>query len=229
MHYFYHTNLFSGNLTLSKEESKHLSILRKQPGEEIYITNGKGLLAKAEILAFTKNGTEILIKEEIEDRTNTNKLHIAIAPTKNIERTEWFVEKCCEIGISEISFLQCEHSERKNINMERLEKIVISACKQSQKIFFPSLNNLENFKTFVSANKLKQMFIAHCSSEPLPHLKKVLNAKECLILIGPEGDFSKDEIFFSKQHNFTSVSLGTERLRTETAGMYACTVYNILT
>jgi 16S rRNA (uracil1498-N3)-methyltransferase len=229
MHYFYYPNFFSSQITLCKEESKHLSILRKQPGDEVFVTNGKGLLAKAEILCFNKSGAELLVKEEVENHTSTNKLHIAIAPTKNIERTEWFVEKCCEIGISEISFIQCEHSERKKINIERFEKIVISACKQSQKIFFPELSPLENFKTFVKINSTKQKFIAHCSNESLPHLKKVLSDKECLILIGPEGDFSKEEILFSRQHNFSSISLGTERLRTETAGVYACTVYNILT
>ncbi|NUM50449.1 MAG: 16S rRNA (uracil(1498)-N(3))-methyltransferase [Flavobacteriales bacterium] len=228
MHYFFHPNLTEDIFSLNKEESKHVAILRKLPKDEIYVTDGKGKLVRAVVLSVTKGCIELNILEEVIHTPPNNRLHVAIAPTKNIERIEWFVEKSCEIGIHKISFILCKHSERKKINMERFEKIVISACKQSHKTLFPTLNPLTDFKTFVAQSKEKHKFIAHCNPEVLPHLKEILSPNENLVLIGPEGDFSTHEIHLASQLNYTSVSLGSERLRTETAGLYTCAIYNLL-
>lgn len=228
MHYFFHPNLSENIFSLSKDESKHIAILRKLPKDEVYVTDGKGKLVRAVILSTTKGCTELNILEEVIHTPPNNRLHIAIAPTKNIERIEWFVEKSCEIGIHKISFILCKHSERKKINMERIEKIIISACKQSHKTIFPLLSPLTEFKTFVTQSTEKHKFITHCYSKPLPHLKATITLEENLILIGPEGDFSTDEIHLASQLNYTSVSLGSERLRTETAGLYVCAIYNLL-
>jgi 16S rRNA (uracil1498-N3)-methyltransferase len=155
--------------------------------------------------------------------------HIAIAPTKNIERLEWFLEKATEIGIKEITPVLCEHSERKIINMERLEKIIVSAMKQSLKTYIPVLNPLTRFTDFVSKPFNGQKFIAHCTEGIRSELiHSYVKQSESLILIGPEGDFSPKEIEFAKSNGFIEISLGKSRLRTETAGIVACHTINLL-
>jgi 16S rRNA (uracil1498-N3)-methyltransferase len=156
-------------------------------------------------------------------------LHIAIAPTKNIERLEWFLEKSTEIGISEITPLLCEHSERKIVKNDRLERVIISAAKQSVKAFFPKLNSLQEFNLLVTSKFDGEKYIAHCNKQDLPLLKNVISLKgKSLILIGPEGDFSPKEVSFALENGFKEISLGTSRLRTETAGIVACDTVSIL-
>lgn len=213
--------------SLNEIESKHcVRVLRKKNGDTINITNGKGKLIKAEITdAHQKHCSFKIINEENTPKS-TPDLHIAIAPTKNIDRFEFFLEKVTEIGISEITPLLCFHSERKNIKLERLEKIVTSACKQSKNFHFPKLNDLTPIKELLKNNE-DQKLIAHCTETNKKHLKDYKFGKPTLILIGPEGDFSEEEINWATENNFEPISLGESRLRTETAGIVACTIVNL--
>ncbi|MEN8116270.1 MAG: RsmE family RNA methyltransferase, partial [Bacteroidota bacterium] len=155
--------------------------------------------------------------------------HIVIAPTKNIDRFEWFLEKCTEIGIDEITPILSEHSERKVIKPGRLEKIVVSAMKQSVKAYLPKLNELTSFNDLVKTSDAPAKFIAHCNGGEKPHLKNNIEpGKNVLILIGPEGDFSPAEVELAKENGFKEISLGTSRLRTETAGVVACHIVNLI-
>lgn len=212
---------------LSEEESKHcLRVLRKSVGEKIKITNGLGDLLTAEIIDTRSKKCKFKVIDIVKTKKNTPPLHIAIAPTKNIDRFEFFIEKCTEIGIAEITPLVCFHSERKAIKFERLNKIITSACKQSKNYHFPILNDLTHFNDVIKmtfANKL----IAHCENHEKTALKNFQTDKSTLILIGPEGDFSKQEIDLALQNDFNSISLGESRLRTETAGIVACTIANL--
>lgn len=212
---------------LNEEESHHFAkVLRGNEGDLVHVTDGKGNLAEVEITEISKKAVEgkvVDLKTNFEQKNYY--LHVAIAPTKTMERLEFFLEKATEIGIDEITFLQTFHSERKNIKIERIEKIVQSATKQSLKAYLPKVNDLIKFNEFV-----KQDFegftkcIAHCEAdiERTP-LRTVLenNPQKILIMIGPEGDFSRDEILFAEEHNFTGISLGHQRFRTETAALQA--------
>jgi 16S rRNA (uracil1498-N3)-methyltransferase len=150
-------------------------------------------------------------------------LHIAIAPTKNIERIEWFVEKAVEIGIDEISFIKCKNSERTVIKDDRLKKVAEAAVKQSQQAFIPKLNSLIDFKEFIKKDSSEVKLIAHCEKEYKQHIKQyIATNKSFTVLIGPEGDFTKDEITLALSSSYLPVALGDSRLRTETAGLFAC-------
>lgn len=210
---------------LSEEESQHaVRVLRLQAGDAIELVDGVGGFYKAKITNPHPKHCEFEILEtKMEFGKRDYKLHIAIAPTKNIERFEWFIEKCTEIGIDEITPLLCRFSERKIIKPDRLEKIIVSAAKQSLKAYFPKLNPLTSFKDFIKETEASQKFIAHCyesEKNPLQKLCKV--ESDTLILIGPEGDFSQDEVELALSEQFQAVSLGNSRLRTETAGVVAC-------
>ncbi len=227
MQLFYNAllNNNSKTLTFDKIESRHIvKVLRKKEGTILNITNGKGLLFCGKIYkAHEKHCSVNIIKIESKKRERNYTLHIAIAPTKNIERFEWFLEKVTEIGIDKITPILCEHSERKIIKPERLEKIIVSASKQSLHFRFPVLNKLTSFSDFISQNHTDLKLIAHCEDQEKILLKDIVKPKENLfILIGPEGDFSKHEIKIALQNNFKPVSLGKTRLRTETAGIVAC-------
>ena len=212
---------------LNEDESHHFSkVLRGNEGDIIHITDGKGNMAKCEVTQVSKKAVEanvIELQKEFEKKNYY--IHIAIAPTKTMERLEFFLEKATEIGIDEITFINSFHSERKNIKLERIEKIVQSATKQSLKAYFPKLNDLTKFTDFV-----KQDFsdyktcIAQCESdiERTPY-REVLADKptKILIMIGPEGDFSRDEIKIAYEQGFTGISLGQQRFRTETAALQA--------
>ena len=212
---------------LNEDESHHFSkVLRGNEGDIIHITDGNGNMAKCEVTHVSKKAVEanvIELQEEFEKKNYY--IHIAIAPTKTMERLEFFLEKATEIGIDEITFINTFHSERKNIKLERIEKIVQSATKQSLKAYFPKLNDLTKFTDFI-----KQDFsdyktcIAHCESdiERTPY-RKVLADKptKILIMIGPEGDFSREEIKTAYEQGFTGISLGQQRFRTETAALQA--------
>lgn len=212
---------------LNEDESQHFSkVLRGSEGDIVHITDGEGNLAECEIISVSKKSVEgkvIQLQENFEQKKYY--LHVAIAPTKNIERIEFFLEKATEIGIDEITFLQAFHSERKNIKIERLDKIVQSATKQSLKAYLPKLNDLTKFNDFI-----KQDFsdyttcIAHCESDiaRTPFTTILQNQPpKVLILIGPEGDFSRDEINTAYAQGFTGITLGSQRFRTETAALQA--------
>jgi 16S rRNA (uracil1498-N3)-methyltransferase len=227
MQLFYNAllNKNSKTLTFDKIESRHIiKVLRKKEGAILNITNGKGLLFYGEIIeTHEKHCSVNIVKIEAKKRPRDYTLHIAIAPTKNNERFEWFLEKATEIGIDKITPLLCEHSERKVIKSERLEKIIISASKQSLHFNFPILNKLTSFSDFIKQNHTYLKLIAHCEDQEKILLKNIVKSKENIcVLIGPEGDFSKQEIKMALQNNFKPVSLGKTRLRTETAGIVAC-------
>lgn len=219
---------------LSLEETNHAkNVLRLKELDIIETLDGKGNYYKSKIITFSKIGSVLeIISQESKENDLNYKLHIAIAPTKNSDRLEWFVEKAVEIGISEITFLQCKHSERKQINIERIEKVVVSAMKQSKKYYAPKINNLFPFSDFVKkSNQTVSKFIAYLEDDDRFSLKEKIKANltnDYLILIGPEGDFSSQEIETAKKNNYIPVSLGNSRLRTETAGIYATSVVSIL-
>ncbi|KPM30388.1 Ribosomal RNA small subunit methyltransferase E [Croceitalea dokdonensis DOKDO 023] len=209
-----------------EDESKHITkVLRKTNGDILHITNGKGYLFKAEIInADTKKCKAQLISQE---RTipRLHSLHLAVAPTKMNDRFEWFLEKATEIGVNEITPILCERSERKSIKPERFNRVLQSAMKQSLQTFLPQLNPMITLEEFVKNTKGDLKFIAHCEKEEKVELKRRLQAdKDCIVLIGPEGDFSLNEINTAYQEGYMPVSLGRNRLRTETAAIYACTV-----
>ncbi|WP_312555345.1 RsmE family RNA methyltransferase [Empedobacter brevis] len=212
---------------LNEEESHHFAkVLRGNEGDLVHVTDGKGNLAKVEITSISKKVVEGKIIELKTDFEKKNYyLHVAIAPTKTMERLEFFLEKATEIGINEITFLQTFHSERKNIKVERIEKIIQAATKQSLKAYLPKVNDLTKFNDFIKSDFEDFVkCIAHCESdiERTP-LRTVLenNPQKILLLIGPEGDFSREEIISAEEHNFTGISLGHQRFRTETAALQA--------
>ncbi len=220
---FYAPNLLTGNV-LPEEESQHAAkVLRLRIGDEIEIVDGKGSLCKARITNPHPKHCEFeIISRHFVEKKNYL-LHIAIAPTKNIDRLEWFIEKATEIGIDSITPIVCRFSERKIIKPERLEKIIISASKQSLRAYFPVLNPICSFDDFIKSSKENQIFIAHCYEEDKQTLKQLCQSNtDTLILIGPEGDFSQDEVQNALSKGFRPISLGASRLRTETAGIVAC-------
>lgn len=230
MKLFYEPEILQ-KFSLNEEESRHCKkVLRLKEGDIIYITDGKGSLFKSEILEISEKKTYVNI---LETKNNFEKrpynLHIAIAPTKNIERIEWFVEKTTEIGIDKISFLLCENSERKLIKTERLNKIIEAAMKQSYKTYHPLVSEMIKFEDFIKNNSSQQKFIAHCEDSNKEYLANLIQKKsDYIILIGPEGDFSTKEIALALEYNFLAISLSNSRLRTETAAIVACDIISII-
>lgn len=210
---------------LPEDEAAHcLRVLRLNVGSELDITDGKGFFYKAVISSIAGKRCYVEAKEIIEQPKGWNgHLHIAIAPTKNMDRIEWMVEKAVEIGLDEISFLQCRFSERKVLKTDRVERIAVSAMKQSLKPFKTVVNEMVDFKSFVASCKSEDKYIAHCYDSERVLLKEVLNVgRDATILIGPEGDFSPEEVQMAIDAGFCPISLGNSRLRTETAGLVAC-------
>jgi len=230
---FYAPDIAVSNF-LSEEESQHcVKVLRLKDGDEFHLIDGRGGLYTAKIVAAHPKKTEfkvVHVTEKFEQRPF--KLHLAVAPTKNIDRFEWFVEKATEIGFDELTPLLCRYSERKIIKPERIEKILISAAKQSLKAFVPQLNPLCPFDDFMKKSLPKNRYIAHCYDSPKQSLLSVCSqGEEVVVMVGPEGDFSLEEVETALHKDFQSVSLGTSRLRTETAALVAChtvTVVNSL-
>ena len=216
-------------ITLSSEESKHATkVLRKKEGDILSFTDGKGGYYKAEIkFANIRKCKLKIITSEQKEKKHNYYLHIAISPTKNIDRFEWFLEKSTEIGIDEITPIICSHSERKIIKTERGNRILISAMKQSLKCHLPKLNEATNFNEFIKKDLEGAKYIAHCKDSKKNELKTMSKKEKTLILIGPEGDFSPKEIKLAVENQFKAVSLGTSRFRTETAGIIAAHVINI--
>lgn len=226
-------------LTLPEEESQHcVQVLRTTAGQQILITDGTGTLYHAEITNPHRKHCEVrILSEEQPEPLHEGYIHIAIAPTKNIDRLEWMIEKCTEMGVDEITPLLCRHSERKTVNEERLKKIMVAAAKQSLKTTFPRLNPLTPFAQLAENASEEGRFIAHCMTEEeaenLQAAYKPTEGKNALwqlirrgertlVLIGPEGDFSPEEVAQAVRAGFIPCSLGKARLRTETAGVFAC-------
>lgn len=230
MQLFYVPNISGAEVILDETESKHaVRVLRLQNGNQVEIIDGAGGFYKAQIAdANPKKCRLNIVESQKEFGKKDFHLHIALAPTKNIDRFEWFLEKATEIGISEITPLITSHSERKVVNPERLEKILVSAMKQSLKAYLPKLNEVTAFKELVVSNKTKNKYIAYCDDIQKTHLKNIVaEGQDILILIGPEGDFSHEEIKLAIENGFSVVSLGNSRLRTETAGIVACHIVNL--
>lgn len=225
MHYFYTPDVHTSNELPSEEAAHAIRVLRLQTGEEIMLIDGKGSFYKAEISDISNKRCSFSILQERPQAPAWNgHLHIAIAPTKNMDRMEWFTEKATEIGIDEITFLLCRYSERKVVKNERIEKILVSGIKQSLKSRLPRLNEMTDFKKFVAQDIPGGKFIAHCYKDRERLLLKdvLTEGQDATILIGPEGDFSEEEVALAVRHGFIPVSLGTSRLRTETAALAAC-------
>ena len=233
MHIFYEPQIIYNGNFLSEEESFHcIKVLRHKIGDTISVIDGLGNNFLCEIADASTNKCRIEIKEKIISKFPESKCHIAIAPTKNIDRLEWFVEKSTEIGIREITPIVCKHSERKIIKPERLEKIITSATKQSMTLWRPILNPIVSFNDFVlkSAHLQEtQKFIAYCNEEDRTPLKDIYKINGyVVIIIGPEGDLDRTEIEFTLNKEFKGVSLGNNRLRTETAALAACHTIQLL-
>ncbi len=227
---FYAPNIKETN-TLPEEESQHaIKVLRMEAGERLEIIDGKGNFFEAEIKIANHKHCEIQILTEIKEyKKRETKLHIAIAPTKNLDRIEWFAEKATEIGIEEITPIICQFSERKMIKTERIEKILISAMKQSQKAYLPKINEVCSFKTFINKEQKGMLFFGHCYKDDKKQLSTTYQAgQDATIMIGPEGDFSIEEVQEAISKKFIPITLGDNRLRTETAGIVACDTFNII-
>lgn len=218
-------DLNTASFFFNKEESKHIvKVNRKQSGDILLVTNGLGVLFTTEItLASDSKCTVKVISKKVEEKPNFN-LHLAVAPTKMNERFEWFLEKATEIGITTITPIICDHSERKVINKERYEKIILAAMKQSNQYYLPKLNDAISFADFMAKSNNDTKLIAHCAEEnEKKSLKDLLQPNENItVLIGPEGDFSPKEITLATEKKYSPVSLGKTRLRTETAAIVAC-------
>lgn len=224
---------------LPEEEAAHaLRVLRYTIGDRIRLMDGKGCFYTAEITHTTKRSCSYQILDKQQQARQWNAyIHIAMAPTKNIDRTEWFIEKAVEIGVDEITLLNTDFSERKKVNLERLDKIIVSAMKQSHKAFKPGLNGLVDCSDLIKSAHEAKRFICHCYQPTAENqlkdkvlLKDQLEADDkVLVMVGPEGDFSIKEVVLAEQNGFVSASLGESRLRTETAALVAVHIMNLFT
>lgn len=229
MHVFYTPDIQT-RAELPEEEAAHaVRVLRLQAGDEVTLTDGKGNFYRAEIsVASNKRCLVNILETQPQEPLWQGHLHIAMAPTKNMDRTEWFAEKATEIGFDELTFLNCRFSERKVIKTERIQKILVSAIKQSLKARLPLLNEMTDFNKFVRQPFNGQKFIAHCYEGEKPLLRDVSKrGQDALVLIGPEGDFSEEEVKLAIEQGFQPISLGRSRLRTETAALVACHILNL--
>ena len=229
MHVFYTPDIAT-SCEMPEEEAGHcLRVLRLTVGDEVMLTDGKGSFYKAVISAATNKRCQLKVIEELpQEKGWTGWLHLAMAPTKNMDRTEWFAEKATEIGFDELTFLNSRYSERKVIKTERIEKILVSAVKQSLKASKPVLNEMMDFNKFISQEFQGQKFICHCNEGEKKLLKDVVvPGEDAVILIGPEGDFSPEEVAKAMACGFIPVSLGKSRLRTETAALVAVHTLNL--
>jgi 16S rRNA (uracil1498-N3)-methyltransferase len=232
MQLFYNSTLdrSASQFTFNEEESKHIiKVLRKKEGDTLHITNGNGYLFEARIISANHKRCLAQIEKTTKKHRKMHWLHLVVAPTKMNDRFEWFLEKATEIGVNEITPIICENSERRVIKKERLEKVIQSAMKQSLQTFLPKLNDAISFQDYISKKHEGLLFIAHCEDQEKLELKRrVAPDKDITVLIGPEGDFSKKEIKAAHNHGFLPISLGRNRLRTETAAIVACTTVNMI-
>jgi 16S rRNA (uracil1498-N3)-methyltransferase len=228
---FYQPDLDQGADYLNEEESKHcIKVLRKKSGEPFLLTDGKGSYYETIISDANPRKCTFHITRKYAEPTRNFHIHLAISPTKNPDRLEWMVEKCVEIGIDKITFINCDNTERPWLKTERLKKVALSAMKQSQRATLPELSDLIPFQEFMQLSRgTDQRFIAHVDQSNPDHIyKKAEKGRNYLVLIGPEGDFSPSELALSQQNDFQKVSLGPNRLRTETAGLFACSILNLI-
>lgn len=220
MHLFYDPHIqASGEHLLSEEESKHaVRVLRLEVGDELAILNGRGEQFTCKVMDAHPKKCKVGIVARHQGEAEA-KLHIAISPTKQMERMEWFVEKATEIGITDITFIECKNSERVQLKLDRLERKAISAMKQSKRLFLPTLHELTSFTKFVEAHP--NGMLAHCYPDEKYHIPTNLSPENSLMLIGPEGDFAPEELAHASKLGYKMITLGENRLRTETAALYA--------
>lgn len=233
MQLFFSKNIKNGIAQLDEIEARHaVQVLRRKVGDAMQLTDGEGNLYDGTIIEIGKKNCLVGINSTVEAYNERPfKLHIAIAPTKNIDRFEWFLEKATEIGIDEITPLICKRSEREVIKWDRLNGVLLSAMKQSLKAYLPKLNEAIDFQKFMKQDFVSsQNFIGHCIEDAEKQLLSAMYKKgsHSVILIGPEGDFTEGEVSMALSKNFAAVSLGNSRLRTETAGVVACHTINLL-
>lgn len=230
MHLFFAPDLSASEFYLPEEETHHfIHVIRFSQGKQIEVTDGFGSRALCEAIQVSKKEVLLKVLEKEIFPAPTRKLHIAIAPTKNIDRFEWFVEKATELGIAEITPIICRHSERKTLKLERIQKLVVSAARQSQHYFFPVLNSEVTFDKFLESINAKEVsaFIAHCEDSEKLEARELASIAHAVVLIGPEGDFSHEEIEIALKKGYKALSLGNSRLRTETAGLKAVAAFNL--
>lgn len=228
---FYQPSIRDNHFFLNAEESRHcVKVLRKQEGDAIIVVDGKGKFYHARITDANPRQCTFSVEERQTEEIKNFHIHIAIAPTKNADRLEWFVEKAVEMGIDEISLLICGYAERKKLKTDRLERKAVSAMKQSLKATLPVIHQPVLFSEFIQqARPEQQKFVAFVSDAPTPHLFHAASPiSQYIVLIGPEGDFTPEEIRLSRQQGYQSISLGQSRLRTETAGIVACQTLHLL-
>ncbi len=230
MNLFYQPRIPDGIHYLDEDESRHcIKVLRRKKGDALHITDGHGNFYNARITSEDISKCSFEIISTIADATRHFKIRIAISPTKNADRIEWFIEKAVEIGVDSIALIDCKHTERTHVKTDRLHKVAISAMKQSVKARLPKLDGLTHFDAFIKSCSSQGKYIAYVDATNPLHLKDAAKPNEdCLVLIGPEGDFSTDELQFALSHGFQKVSLGPSRLRTETAGLAACHILNLI-
>lgn len=229
MNIFYQPLIAEGVLQLDEEESRHcIKVLRKKNGDIIKLTDGKGSFYEG-VITSDSSPCKFEIRKTFQEPEKNFKIRIAISPTKNADRIEWFVEKAVEFGVDEILMMDCKNTERSHIKLDRLKKVAISAMKQSLKSWLPEIKELTPFKTIVNDYKGSTRFIAFVDQSNPVHLKDAAKpGHDSLVLIGPEGDFTPEELAQAMERTFTKVSLGTSRLRTETAGLAACHILNLI-
>lgn len=231
--YFYVPNATEDNELPTDEAIHAIRVLRLKIGDDIFLIDGKGTFYEAVVtLANSKHCLYEITQTLVQNKTWKGHIHLAIAPTKDISRIEWLVEKATEIGFDEISFLNCQFSERKNLRIDRIERIVISAMKQSRKAWKPIVNNMLSFEDFMQKEVTGQKFICHCYNEIektdfFSNINNLGLFEDITVLIGPEGDFSINEVHQALQQQYKSTTLGNSRLRTETAGLAAVLMANL--
>ena len=229
MKLFYSSEINKKNEDFILDNSEHTHIykvLRKKVDDKIHITNGKGYLFECIIKTIDSKSTNLKILKSIRRSNIDYDLHIGIAPTKKTNRFEWFVEKAIEIGVTSITPMICNYSERKSLNYSRLEKISISAMKQSLQTYLPEIKPVVEFKEYIKSNNSNHKYIAHCKKSKTEYLSDIIVKKTSSnIIIGPEGGFTNEEISFAIDSNYKAVSLGSNRLRTETAGVVCCQMF----
>jgi len=227
---FYQPEIQQGVHCLDPTESKHCTkVLRKRAGDLIHITDGHGFLYHALITKSDVQQCAFEIREKIPEASKKYSIHIAISPTKHPDRLEWFIEKAVELGIDKITLIECDHTERTHIKLERLEKIAVSAMKQSLRFTLPFILEPVKIQEVINNADASSKFIAYVEPANPVHLKNVaLPNSDYLVLIGPEGDFSSEELNLTQEKKFVKVSLGANRLRTETAGVAACHILNLV-
>jgi 16S rRNA (uracil1498-N3)-methyltransferase len=227
---FYQPLLSDGVFFLDQEESRHcVKVLRKKTGDDILITDGKGIFYKAVLTNEDVQKCSFKVNETYPENQRNYSIHIAISPTKNADRIEWFVEKSVELGVDHITLMECENTERTFVKKERLDKVAISAMKQSLKARRPVITTSIKFADVITNVSEPRRYIAYVDAANPDHLQKIADPNQrYIVLIGPEGDFTPAELVMAQAVGFAKVSLGESRLRTETAGLAACHILNLL-